>query len=194
MNKSIFSFFILLVFNICIAQNASKPVVASEIKWKAYKTLKTDAFSHFGTVGLKAGNLAVNSSNDIIGGNFIIDMNTILADDMKGKGKQKEMLERHLKSDDFFDVAKYPTAFFKLISVKKGQGREFNNVISGNLTLKGITKRLSFPANVVNKGNTISITSKMFTINRHDFNLTYNVFEDMIISDEVEMEIRVSAK
>lgn len=182
----LFLLFSLLGF----AQN--KKVTASNIRWKAYKALNADAFSHYGTIKLKSGNIVMNG-NDLAGGNFILDMNTIVADDMKNDKKMKLYLENHLKSEDFFDVKKYPTVFFKINSVKKKIGK-YNSQITGNLTIKNITKSISFPANVVVKGNAVEVTSAQFTFNRKDFGLNYDVFEDMIIKNDVEMNINFTAK
>lgn len=170
----------------------SKKVTTSDIRWKAYKALNADAFSHYGTIKLKAGNIVMNGS-DLAGGNFILDMNSIVADDMKNDKKMKLYLEKHLKSDDFFDVKKYPTVFFKIVSVKKTTGK-YNSQITGNLTIKNTTKSITFPANVVQKGSAVEVNSAQFTFNRKDFGLNYDVFEDMIIKNDVEMNVKFTAK
>ncbi|MBE2272640.1 MAG: hypothetical protein IAE62_00045 [Flavobacteriales bacterium] len=69
----------------------TKNITSSEIRWKAYKTLKAESMSHDGTVKLKSGNLTFNG-NELTGGNFIINMNTIDAEDMNENPKQKKVL------------------------------------------------------------------------------------------------------
>jgi polyisoprenoid-binding protein YceI len=172
----------------------NKKINDATITWKAYKALNTDAMSHYGTVKLKAGNIITNANNEIIGGNFIIDLNTILADDMKGNKKMKLMLENHLKSDDFFDVKKFPTAFFKLTTVKPSIDKKYNYTFGGNLTIRNVSKPISFPVNVTNDGNKTIINSALFTFNRKDYDLNYNVFEDMILKNDVEMTVKFIAK
>ncbi|MBS1550027.1 MAG: YceI family protein [Bacteroidetes bacterium] len=173
---------------------ANKKISNSTITWKAYKALNADALSHYGTVQLKAGNIVTNANNEIINGNFIIDLNTILADDMKGNKKMKLMLENHLKSDDFFDVKKFPTAFFKLTSVKPNADNKYNYTFSGTLSIRNISKPISFPVSVVNDGNITIVNSALFTFNRKDYDLNYNVFEDMILKNDVEMTVKFIAK
>ncbi len=182
---------LILVGSILSAQN--KKVTSSEIFWKSYKSLKAESFAHFGTVILKAGDVTLNSKNEIIAGNFIMDMNTIVADDMKDD-KNKDMLERHLKSDDFFNVKKFPTVFFKILSVKKSSDSKNNSIVTGNLTIKGITKKISFPANILVNGNSVSVITPIFKFNRRDFDLKYETFEDMLIAKEVEMRIKFTAQ
>ena len=184
---------LLFISGFTFAQN-NKNVTDATVTWKAYKALNADAMSHFGTVKLKAGNIVTNVNNEIIGGNFIIDLNTILADDMKGNKKMKLMLENHLKSDDFFDVKKFPTAFFKLTSVKPSNDKKYNYIFVGNLSIRNISKPISFPVNVINNGNKTIVNSGLFTFNRKDYDLNYNVFEDMILKNDVEMTVKFTAK
>ncbi len=171
----------------------TKNITSSEVRWKAYKTLKTDAFSHYGTIKLKSGNL-IFKNGEISGGNFVIDMKAIDAEDMKDDKKMKLMLENHLRSDDFFDVAKYPFSTFKITSTKKINSGKFTHQITGDLKIKDITKKISFPVTVANNGAETTVTSPMFTFNRKSFGLKYNVFEDMIISNDVEMTVKLTAK
>ncbi|WP_124642208.1 YceI family protein [Amniculibacterium aquaticum] len=184
---------LLLISGLAFGQ-ANKKIQNSTITWKAYKALNADAMSHWGTVKLKAGNIVTNSNNEIVGGNFIIDLSTILADDMKGNKKMKLMLENHLKSDDFFDVKNFPTAFFKLTTVKPNNDKKYNYIFSGNLTIRNVSKPISFPVFVSNDGNKTTVQSALFTFNRKDYDLNYNIFEDMILKNEVEMTVKFMAK
>lgn len=171
----------------------TKNVYSSEIRWKAYKTLKTEALSHYGTVLLKSGNLVFNGS-ELSGGSFIMDMTSIDAADMNNDPKMKKMLENHLKSDDFFDANKFPNATFQIKSVKKLNDKVYNYQINGSLTIKGISKNIAFPIQLIQNDSTIILTSKQFTFNRKDFGLKYNIFEDMLISNEVLMNLTLKAK
>ena len=72
--------------------------------------------SHEGTIVLKSGYLTLDN-NDLVGGEFVIDMTTIVCTDLSGKGKAG--IESHLKSDDFFSVDKFPTASLTILNVKK---------------------------------------------------------------------------
>lgn len=171
----------------------SKTILSSEIRWKAYKTLKAESLSHFGTVKLKSGNLMFNGS-ELTGGNFVIDMKTMDAEDMNDSPKQKKMLENHLKSDDFFDTSKFPTASFQIKSVKKIKNANYNYQVVGILTIKGISKNSSFPLKVSESNSVYTLSSGKFTFNRKNYGLRYNIFEDMLISNDVQMNITIKAK
>ena len=85
----------------------------------------------------------------LIGGNFTIDMSTLSSTDLEGE--QKGKLEGHLKSDDFFGVATYPTA---TLTITKGEPQSGDNYqVAGELTIKDQTNPIQFPATVTTKGN-----------------------------------------
>jgi polyisoprenoid-binding protein YceI len=97
----------------------------------------------------------------------------------------KEKLTKHLKSPDFFDVEKFPTATFRSTEIKKeGEG----HVITGDLTLHGVTKRISFPATITATDAEISATSE-FSINRKDFGIMYPGMPDDLIRDLVVIKL-----
>ena len=171
----------------------SKTVLSSEIRWKAYKTLKAEALSHFGTVQLKSANLMFNE-DELIGGHFVMDMKTMDAADMNGSPKQKKMLENHLRSDDFFDTNKFPTATFQIKTVKKINDTNYNYQITGILTIKGISNAISFPVKISQSNSVFTLTSAEFTFNRKHYGLKYNIFEDMLISNDVQMIVTIQAK
>ncbi|MGA9211248.1 YceI family protein [Kaistella sp.] len=183
----IFGLFSIAIFS------QSKTILSSEIRWKAYKTLRAESLSHFGTVNLKVGNLIFNG-NDLAGGSFIMDMKTIDAADMNEDPKMKKMLENHLKSDDFFDINKFPTATFQIKSVKKINKNGYNYQVAGILTIKGISKNISFPVKVSQSSSIYTLTSAQFTFNRKNYGLKYNIFEDMLISNDVEINVTINAK
>lgn len=184
---------ILFVFISVALFSQSKTILSSEIRWKAYKTLKAESLSHFGTVSLKSGNLIFNGS-ELTGGNFVMDMKSIDAEDMNGDPKMKKMLENHLRSDDFFDTNQFPTAAFQIKSVKKNNHKIYNYLISGILIIKGISKNISFPVKVTENNGMYALTSAQFTFNRKNFGLKYNIFEDMFISNDVEINVTIKAK
>lgn len=110
-----------------------------------------------------------------------IDMASTVADD--------EKLTGHLKSPDFFDVASHPTSRFKSTQVaKKDDGYE----VTGDLTLHGVTKTISFPAVISLDGDTLSTKSE-FYINRKDFNIVYPGKPDDLIRDEVVIKFDLKA-
>ena len=81
----------------------------SKLVWKGYKV----AGSHEGTIAIKSGSLSF-SDEKLVGGEFVVDMTTLVSTDLEGGYKGK--LEGHLKSDDFFGVANFPTATLVVIT------------------------------------------------------------------------------
>ncbi len=160
---------------------------------------------HTGTFKVTEGSLLVNDNN-LTGGSFTIDVNSINNVDMAADAENKGKLEGHLKSPDFFDVAKYPTAKFEITSVEpftavtdssaaKVTFAGATHTIKGNLTLKDSTKNISFPAKVSIDANTATATAD-FNIDRTLWGMNYKGPEnpqDWIISKEVNIKLLISA-
>ena len=92
--------------------------------------------------------------------------------DMASVKTDADKLDGHLKSPDFFDVAKYPKAQFASTSVKAGGEKGATHTLTGNLTLHGVTKSISFPATISVGGDAVTASSE-FSINRKDFGIVY---------------------
>ncbi len=103
-----------------------------------------------------------------------------------------EKLIGHLKSPDFFDVAKFPKAAFVSTDIKKGGDKGATHTVTGNLTLKGVTKSVTFPANITVAGDTASVDAE-FSINRQDFGLTYAGKVDDLIRNDVVIKLAIKA-
>ena len=101
-----------------------------------------------------------------------------------------DKLTGHLKTPDFFDVAKFPKATFVMTEIKPGVSADAPYTITGNLTLHGVTKSISFPATVKVSGDDLAITSE-FVINRKDFGITTSGKADDLIRDEVVIKLDV---
>jgi polyisoprenoid-binding protein YceI len=82
------------------------------------------------------------------------------------------MLTGHLKSRDFFEVSTYPKATFVSTAIKAGGSGGANHSVTGDLTLHGVTKSLTFPATIAVTADAATLTSE-FTINRQDFGINY---------------------
>lgn len=170
----------------------------SVVNWTGFKLTG----KHNGTIHLKEGYITIKDSV-ITGGQFFIDMNTITVTDLKA-GDGKEDLENHLKGtgenekkDHFFNVKKYPTSDFKISKVEKNGDK---NIVFGNLSIKGITKAVNFPATIKISTDEISINSEPLRLNRTYWNVNYaskSIFADIgdkFISDEIEVQVYVKAK
>jgi polyisoprenoid-binding protein YceI len=102
-------------------------------------------------------------------------------------------LTGHLKSADFFDVEKNPKATFVSTEIKKGGEKGATHTITGNLTIKGITKSVTFPATVALAGDTANVDAE-FAINRRDFSLNYAGMPNDLIRDEVVIKLTIRGK
>jgi polyisoprenoid-binding protein YceI len=100
----------------------------------------------------------------------------------------KEKLAKHLKSPDFFDVGKFPTASFRSAEISKA-GDAYT--VAGDLTLHGVTKRISFPATIQATGAEIRAQAE-FSINRHDFGISYPGMRDDLIRDLVVIKLSLT--
>ncbi len=160
----------------------------SKIVWKGKKVLG----AHEGTINLKDGNLEY-VDGILKGGAFTIDMTTIECTDLEGAYGDK--LVGHLKSDDFFGVEKFPTADFTITRVDAANN-ENEYKIEGNLTIKGITKKISFKTMVTKEGGHM-IAHSNIKVDRTMFNVKYGSSKffdnlgDNIISDEFELDVTI---
>ena len=168
----------------------------STVAWTGYYAFNFG--EHTGSIRLTKGEIEMADSR-ITGGFFELDMNTIEDVDMRGEGSAKD-LEDHLKSDDFFSVAQYPSARFTITKTKALQdGPNYPNYeITGTLTLKGITNTLTFPATVVLKDGQLQATAKL-KFDRTRWDVRYNSGKffssigDGAISDAIGLEIHLTA-
>ena len=110
-----------------------------------------------------------------------IDMTSVYSDD--------EKLTQHLSSPDFFDVAKFPTATFKSTSLAKSDS---GYDVSGDLNLHGVTKGITFPAQIELNGGELTAKAE-FAINRKDFQIVYPGKPDDLIRDEVVIKFDLKA-
>jgi len=101
-------------------------------------------------------------------------------------------LTKHLKTADFFDVAKYPDAKFESTAIKPGGEKGASHTVTGNLTLHGVTKSVTFPATITVNPGVISVESS-FAINRKDFAINYPGKTDDLIRDDVALTLHIKA-
>lgn len=171
----------------------------AKINWQASKPGTT----HHGTIDIQSGQLVVKDGQ-VVAGSFVINMNSIVDLDMEGE--YKEMLEGHLKglggddsADDFFNVTKFPTGLFEIVSISPATEENVNASVKGNLTLKGISKEVIIPANITVTDNNVAVTTNQFTINRTDWGIVYkskNVFKDLgdkFVDDNIYLQIMANA-
>ncbi|MBX2964945.1 MAG: YceI family protein [Cyclobacteriaceae bacterium] len=158
---------------------------ASKIDWTGRKVTGT----HYGDVTIKSGSLWVKDGK-ITGGNFVADLTTINTLDMEGEYKGK--LDGHLKSEDFFDVENHPEATFEITNVSDA-AEEGKITVSGNLTMRGVTKNITFDATVSEISETSVSASADFNIAREDWGVSYPGQADDLISKEFNLKINLVA-
>jgi polyisoprenoid-binding protein YceI len=110
---------------------------------------------------------------------------------------EPERLRQHLVTEDFFDVANHPTATFESTSIVAGGtgtvgDQPATHTVTGNLTMHGQTRAISFPAVVAVAPGEVTARSE-FTINRRDFGIVYPGMPDDLIRDEVVIRFSVRA-
>ena len=166
------------------------------VSWTGFKPTG----QHDGTFKVNEGALVINGA-DLTGGSFTIDLNSLNNADMAADAENKAKLEGHLKSADFFDVAKYPTAKFEITSVEPYVATTDSNkagathLIKGNLTLKDSTKNIAIPARVTVDTKTLSADAT-FSIDRTLWGINYkgpDNPQDWIIAKSVELKLNLTA-
>lgn len=161
-------------------------VSSSTLVWSGKKTL-ISGYVDSGTVKVKNGSFMI-ANGAVASGTLVVDLNTIAAGVTGSSGGQSQ-LEKHLKSKDFFDVAKFPES--KLV-INRSEG----GVVYGDLTIKGITKPVQFPVMIEEEGNMVKVKG-VLTVDRTMFdvrfgsskffdNLADNVIDDMFA---IEFEV-----
>lgn len=158
---------------------------ASEVAWTGRKV----SGQHHGTVQIKSGSLIV-SDGQLTGGNFVIDLTTITNHDLEGENKGK--LEGHLKSADFFDVENHPEATFEITNVEPAAEAGVVKV-SGNLTIRGVSKNITFDAQVQEATDTSAKVAADFNIAREDWGVNYAGQADDLISKEINFKVTLVA-
>lgn len=180
--------------------------VASKLEWIGTKV----SGYHSGFIKIVSGNLLVKDGN-ITGGSFKLDMNSIYTMGPTGSDAEKNnKLTGHLKSADFFDTANFPEGTFEITGIKPFTGTltatteerqedisEYQvanptHTISGNLTLKGVTKNIEFPAMIATSENSMDALAK-FNIDRSQWNIVYPGKPDDLIRNEVHIGIALKA-
>jgi polyisoprenoid-binding protein YceI len=140
-------------------------------KWTGFTQLKNG--------GIAGGQIA-----------FEIQTESVVADE-NNRNQWTPKLEKHMKDPDFFDVKKYPTATFSSETISPlVDGGPNRFIVTGLLTIKGISKKVSFPATVTQANGAISAQAQV-TINRQDFKIAYPGKPDNLIQDEVVLTIKV---
>lgn len=162
----------------------------TKVKWHGKKVTG----EHFGYVNIKDGNLMI-AEGKLTGGEFSVDMTSITNTDLENE-QYNQKLVGHLKSDDFFAVEQHPAANFVITNVKsKGSG---NYEVTGEMTIRGITNQVTFPAAVTMNGSKVTANAEI-VLDRSKYNVKYNsgsFFDnlgDKLIYDEFTLNVNLVA-
>ena len=189
MNKLILISFLFLISNSTYSQTSSIPIDINKSNVKWYGDEITGK-QHYGSLKFKEGNIVLTGtgkvSDKIISGNFIVDMTSLNVEDLTGRGKNS--LEGHLKSDDFFSVSKFNYAYLKIL--KSNDPVNGVQVISGDLTIKGISHPITFTMELNGK---IAKSNLVFDRTKYDVKFrSGNFFQnlgDKLIYDDIKLDV-----
>jgi len=159
----------------------------SSIHWKGTKM--RGAGKHEGQIHLQDGYF-LTDQNKLIGGRFTMNMNTIQVTDIpEHEPVPRKRFNDHMKSEDFFNTAKYPTSEFTITEIEKSN--DDSTMVSGNLTIKDITKNISFKA----KSSENEFSTK-FTFDRFEWNIAYegNWADKTLVDKDIELTINLKTE
>ena len=162
----------------------------STVVWNAKKV----GGEHTGNIKLSKGEIVFNGSK-LTAGTFTADMTTL------SENKNSERVVNHLKGDDFFSVEKNPTAAFKITkldAISGAKAGEANYTVTGDLTIKGTTNPITFPAVVKTAGDAVEATAKL-VVNRLAYDIKYRAavigtVADKVIEDTFTLDLKLVGK
>lgn len=188
------------------AEATALPVATtkSEVTWIGSKP----AGKHNGTISITEGNVLVDGDK-VVGGTFTMDINSLTVLDLPADSEYNAKLKGHLLAADFFDAANHPTATFEITDVKPfaqaeltADKSEFDtefapatlsevmvenptHFVSGNLTMRGTTKNITFPASINSENGQVKAVAN-FNIDRTDWKLMYG--DEASVADKAKDE------
>lgn len=174
-----------LAANMAFAGMVAVDTKASTIEWTGRKVIGS---SHTGNVVIKKGEIETKG-NKITGGTIVVDMNSITNKDLTDPAYNKKLVG-HLKSNDFFDVAKFPTATLKINEAKSTKNGAHK--VKGALTIKNETHPVEFEAKLADGGKTVNVD---LPIDRTIWNVRYGSGKffknlgDKVIADQFDLKV-----
>ena len=152
---------------------------ASSINWRAAKVTRT----HDGGFHTFEGTVT-RLGTEVTGVDITIDTRSVWTD--------TDRLTGHLKSDDFFDVELHPVAHFVADQFAPVDSMGATHLVTGNLTMHGVTHGVTFPANIQVQDDAVMATAD-FIINRRDWEINYNGAADDLVEDHVRLILDITA-
>ena len=162
----------------------------SVVTWRGYNLNGLN--SQTGYVYISKGGLLIENG-ELMGGIVEVDMNTI---EDKKHGRDNKLVN-HLKDPDFFEVEKFPFSTIAITSVTSINDE--NKKVTGNLTIKGITHPVTFPAQVEIKEGTVKANGKLVIDRtlwdvRYKSGKFYDNLANQAMSDSIEFHMKIVAR
>jgi polyisoprenoid-binding protein YceI len=162
----------------------------SVVEWKSGMAAYKD--DQAGYVYILKGDLTFEKGQ-LVGGTIEIDMKSI---ENKDKLDQNSPI-KHIKSEDFFDVEKFPISTFVITRVTAVNSE--NIKVTGNLTIKSVTQPITFPAKIKVEGGVVHASGKV-VIDRTQWGIRYKSgkfydnLADEAILDDIGLEMKIVAR
>lgn len=150
---------------------------------------------HYGTINVSSGYIVYDGAT-ISSGSFSIDINSVK--DLDLSKEKQPAIEKHIKSEDFFEISKYPYALFKIDNVVRNEKGVL--MAHGALTIKGVTKPISFAIRMRTFDGKVYVDGENIAINRKDFGLTIKKkglkgsLEEAVIYDVFKVGFSIALK
>jgi len=165
----------------------------SLVEWIGSKPTGT----HNGELRLTEGSVELTEGK-LVGGSFVMDMGSIKVLDITDPD-MNEQLRGHLASGDFFHIDSFPTATFVITGIEEKVAEGVTHRLTGNLTMKGITRSIAFDAHVKLEDGMFVASTPQFIINRAEWNVQYGSksffknLKDNFINDDIGLKINLTA-
>lgn len=188
--KKIILLILLASASVFSQQKIALSLKESQIYWKGTNVI--GGSGHEGILSFSSGSLSLNETGKIIGGSFEIDMNTIKNTDIKDEKGQRN-LEEHLKSEDFFSVARFQKASFTITKIEPSIVPNKYS-IQGNFMLKGVSNPILLTATIISTKDIVTAKAD-FVLQRTRWGITYKTpsfleaIKNDLISDEIPIKL-----
>ena len=172
----------------------------AKITWTGRKVILKNWIDS-GTISLKEGTFEVKGDAVVLN-KFVMDMTSIVAV-KTGAGGGQATLSKHLKSADFFDVEKFPTATFTVKEIMTNGSSTTEYIAKGDMTIKGITNEISIPVTFDRSNPSMAIAKGSVDLDRTLWDIRYgsnkffkelgdNIIDDMFnISFEIKLNTNI---
>lgn len=168
-------------------------IEATKLEWTGKKV----GGQHNGTVNFVSGNLVV-ANGVLTGGEFTVDMSSIVCLDIPADDESNGKLVGHLKSADFFAVDSFPQAKMMITRVESIEGNSYK--VTADLTIKNITNEVNFVTRVMQMGDEVLMAEASFNVDRTKYGIKFksksffSEFADNFINDDMYFNVRLITK